>query len=83
MNTQDNEKFTLQDFLTMEKQVTGTYNIWAGECVCPELRNKFLDILKEEHEIQNSIFQEMNSRGFYPVKPSEPQELEQLKQKFC
>ena len=76
------EKFILQDFLTTQKQVTNTYNTWAGECVNAELRNKFLDLLKEEHAIQNELFVEMNNRGYYPVKPSTPEELSQLKQKF-
>lgn len=83
MNNQSNEKFTLQDFLTTQKQVTGTYNVWAGECQNNELRSKFIHILEDEHAIQNEIFVEMKSRGFYPVKAGEQQELDQIKQKFC
>lgn len=83
MNNQNNEKFILDDFLSTEKHMTSTYNMWLTECVNPNLRNKFMDILKDSHCIQNEVFQEMNARGFYPVKPSTQQELDTLKQKFC
>lgn len=78
----EQEKFVLQDCLSTQKQITSTYNIWSGECVNNSLRNKFLDILKEEHEIQNDVFVAMNERGFYPVKAGTQEELTALKQKF-
>lgn len=76
------EKFTLQEFLAIQKQVTSTYNVWAGECVNTDLRTQFLDLLDKEHAIQNDIFCEMNKKGFYPVKPSTAKELSALKEKF-
>lgn len=83
MNNQSNEKFMLQEFLTLEKQTTSTYNTWAGECENNALRTKFLDILDDVHCIQNDIFKIMNQRGYYPVKPATQQELTEVKQKFC
>lgn len=83
MQNQEAEKFVLQDFLSTQKQITSTYNVWAGECVNTQLRNTFLDLLKEEHGIQNELFVEMNKRGYYPVPEGTAQEMNKLKQKFC
>lgn len=76
------EKDILNDFLQAQKQITGTYNTWAGECVNMNLRDDFLCILKEEHEIQSELFTEMQNHGWYQTKPAEPQELNQIRQKF-
>ena len=72
----------LQDFLSTAKQVTGTYNIWAGECVNTDLRDEFLCILKEEHEIQSELFKEMQSRGWYQTKPADCNDIKKLKEKY-
>lgn len=77
------EKEILSDLLSSEKYASDTYNTWAGECVDNSLRNTFLDILKEEHEIQNDIFVEMQNHGWYPTKPAQQQELNELRQKYC
>ena len=62
--------------------MTGTYNTWAGECVNGNLRDDFLCILKEEHEIQAELFSEMQSHGWYQTKPAEQQELNTLRQQY-
>ncbi len=76
------ERDILKDFLSSQKFITDTYNIWAGECVNQNLRDEFLCILKEEHEIQSELFTEMQNHGWYQTKPAEQQELDQLRQKF-
>ncbi len=76
------EKEYLDDALSSQKFISGNYNIWAGECVCEPLRNAMLNILDEEHNIQNQIFDEMSSKGWYQVKPANPQEVQTLKDKF-
>lgn len=76
------EQDILQDSLSSQKLITDTYNIWAGECVNVNLRDEFLCILKEEHEIQAELFNEMQSHGWYQTKPVQQQELDSLRQKF-
>ena len=76
------EKDILADSLSFQKYVTSNYNMFAGECVNPQLRTELLSILKEEHDIQNEIFCEMHSRGWYEVKPAQMQEIDCLRQKF-
>ena len=47
-----------------------------------DLRNDVLHILDEEHAIQNTIFEEMKTRGFYPVKAANKTMIGQAKKKF-
>ncbi len=76
------EKEILQDALMSQKQISGGYNSYAGECVNQNLRTAFLDILKDEHAIQADVFCDMQSRGWYPVESAEPAKIQQAKQKF-
>lgn len=76
------EKDILQDCLSSEKYTTTNYNIWAGECVCEQLRSAFLNILDDEHRIQADIFNEMSSKGWYQVQPADQQQIQQVKQKY-
>ena len=76
------EKEILQDALLTQKQVSGSCNTFAGECVSPQLRTAFLDILRDEHAIQADIFQDMQTRGWYPTETAEPQKIQQARQKF-
>ena len=76
------EKEILQDALMSQKHITEGYNTFAGECVSPQLRTAFLDILRDEHAIQADIFQDMQTRGWYPTETAEPQKIQQARQKF-
>ena len=49
----------------------------------PEVLRCMQQILTETHNMQQQLFQEMNSRGFYPVTKAEDQKVAQAKQKFC
>ncbi|NMA79655.1 MAG: spore coat protein [Clostridiales bacterium] len=76
------DKEMMQDALISQKFLTDDYNIFANECATPQVRDSFLCILNEEHQIQNEIFNEMQSRGWYQVKPAEQQMVDQAKQKY-
>ena len=76
------EQHILQDSLMSQKQMTGSYNTYAGECVSPQLRGTMLNILTEEHTIQADIFSEMQSHGWYQVEPAEAQKIQKAKQKL-
>ncbi|MDR0819489.1 MAG: spore coat protein [Oscillospiraceae bacterium] len=77
------DKEILNDALLGQKQITSTYNIWAGECVSEQLRNAFLNILDDEHRIQSGIFRDMQSRGWYQTEQAEQQKISQTKQQLC
>ena len=76
------DKEALSDFLATQKMISSTYNTFAGECVNTQLRDEFLNILKEEHCIQSEIFSEMQSRGWYQVQPADANEVTKARQKF-
>ena len=76
------DKDILQDALASQKFVTGNYNTFTTECITPEVRGVFMSILKEEHDMQNEVFTEMQRRGWYQVQPAEQQKLQQVKTKF-
>jgi len=76
------EKEMLNDLIASQKQITASYNTFAGECVNPNLRNAFLNILGEEHQIQADIFSDMQANGWYQPEQAEQQKVQQTKQKL-
>ena len=50
------EKEILGDALSAQKATTGHFNTYANECVHEDLRETLLDILDEEHELQQNLF---------------------------
>jgi len=85
MNNQNamfSDRDRLQDVLASQKFITENYNTFTNECVTPQVRGVFMSILKEEHDIQNEIFVEMQKRGWYQVQPAEQQKIQQTKTKF-
>ena len=76
------EKEMLNDLIASQKQITASYNTFAGECVNPNLRNAFLNILGEEHQIQADIFGDMQANGWYQPEQAEQQKIRQTQQKL-
>lgn len=77
------EKARLMDLLNSEKQMTGIYNTSLCESETVGVRNCLSSILAEEHTLQNELFTQMKSRGWYPTETAEQTKLDQAKQKFC
>ncbi len=76
------EREILDDILSSQKMITGLYNTSANECAAPVIRDEFLSILSEEHQMQAEVFDEMQKRGWYPVPAAEQQKIAQAKEKF-
>ena len=76
------EKELLQDGLISQKQITDSYNSFAGECVNEQLRGAFLNILDDEHRIQADMFCSLQANGWYQVEPAEQQKIQKARQKF-
>lgn len=87
MNTKNkaelDEKQTLTDLLSSQKFITGVYNSDLLESATPEVAHLFLGLLEDEHRIQNEIFAEMHSRGYYPIEPAEVEKLQKIKQQYA
>ena len=81
-NTQMQAREIMDDVLSTEKMLTGNYNTFANECATPAIREEFMSILNEEHQMQMEIFDEMSKRGWYSPEAAEQQKISQAKQKF-
>ena len=81
-NAQMGDREITQDCLTSQKFCTSAYNTWSGECVTQSLRNDMIALLQEEQNIQFDVFNQMNTRGWYPVKSAEQQNIDELKQQY-
>lgn len=76
------DKEMLHDSLSSQKEITGVYNTYTNECASTALRNEMLNILQDEHAIQADIFEEMQKRGWYPLKQADEQQIQTAKSKF-
>ncbi len=82
-NQSMNEKERMTDLLCSQKFVTGVYNSYCNETATPAMRSCLCSILQDEHRIQEEIFNEMSSKGFYKVEKAEDTKLNAEKQKFA
>lgn len=76
------DKEMLTDLLSSQKFVTDGYNSFANECATPNIKTDFVNILREEHQIQNDVFTEMQKRGWYPTEAADQNKINQAKQKY-
>ena len=76
------DKDMLKDALTSEKLLAANYSSFAGECATKMLREDMLNLLRETHDIQNDIFTEMHTRGWYPTPTADQAKIDQAKQKY-
>jgi len=76
------DKELIDDSISSQKLIETNYSTFANECVNPTLRTDFLNILKEEHDIQADLFTEMQKRGWYQTKAADQNDINQAKQKY-
>lgn len=72
----------MDDVLSSQKHIAGVYNTYSCECVNQNLKNEFLNILREEQNLQSNVFSEMQKRGWYAPAQAEVQKVNQAKTKF-
>ena len=76
----DQERLT--DLLLTEKKLSNNYDEFASECVNTQLRDTFIQILTQGHQIQTELFQDAQSRGWYKTTPADANQVNQAYQKF-
>lgn len=76
------EKEILGDALSSQKATTELFNKAANECVHGDVRETILDILEEEHDIQQDVFDMMHAQGMYPTPEADEKKVQQLKQQY-
>ncbi|MBQ2705746.1 MAG: spore coat protein [Agathobacter sp.] len=82
MPTVYTEKEILGDALSSQKATTELFNKASNECVHENVRETLLDILEEEHEIQQDVFIMMHDQGMYPTPEADDKKVQQLKQQY-
>ena len=81
--TRMSDKEKMADLLSCEKFLAGNYNTYCMEAATTSLRSCLCTTLKDVHDIQEGIFQEMNTRGWYPLESAEETKVQAAKQKFA
>lgn len=76
------DKDMMTDLLSSQKFIAEGYNTFANECATPAVKTDFMNILKEEHQIQSDVFAEMQKRGWYPTEAADQNKINQAKQKY-
>ncbi len=83
MNQQNfTDKEIMEDILSSQKLITDTYNTFTNECVSQQLRTDFMNILREEHNIQQAVYDQMKTRGWYAPEQAEKQKVSTAYTKF-
>ena len=81
-NTQFSEKEQITDLLSAEKFLAGNYNSFLLESATPEMVRCFSGLLTDTHNMQQTVFHEMQSRGWYAVTKAQDSKVTETKQKF-
>ncbi len=76
------DKAMAQDLLNSEKMLTGNYNTALCESATAEVRHCLSGILESVHKIQESVYDDMNARGWYPAPKAGDQKLTEARNKF-
>ncbi len=76
------EKEIYGDALTAQKTATSEANMAANECKHENVRKTIMNILNQEHEIQKSVFDDMQAAGYYPTPAADDKKVQDVKQKF-
>lgn len=77
-----NDRDRVNDLLAMEKYLTSAYNTALNEMQNPKVHQTIQRILNDVHQIQFQVFDQMWQKGWYKIKASNPQEVQQAYQQF-
>lgn len=76
------DKEIVEDILSAQKQMTGSYNIYANECATQAVRDALMNLLNEEHLIQTDVFTQMQNRNWYTPKTASLEEIKEVSRQF-
>lgn len=72
----------MEDLLSQEKFLIGSYSTFIPEAACPELRQVLTTNFTDCVQNQYTVFDQMSKLGWYPTKTAPQQEVDAAKQKF-
>lgn len=76
------EKEMMIDGFHSQKEIASNYDSSAGECSSNQLRDTFLTLLAEEHDLGAQILDEMKARGWVKDKEAQQSDIAKTKEKF-
>ena len=76
------EQDLMEDLLTGEKYLIGSYSTFIPEAVCPQLKSILTDNFNGCVLNQTEIFDKMNQLGWYAAKNALKPEIEAARQKY-
>ncbi len=79
-NFSDKEQIT--DLLSSEKFLASNYNAFLLESATPEVSRCLSELLADTHSMQQKIFTEMSSRGWYNTPKADETKIATTKQQF-
>lgn len=76
------EKELLMDLLTSEKHLTTAYNNAIIQSQCPQLRQIYSECLSSAQEIQFSLYDATERRGWNKINLASSREIESMVKKY-
>lgn len=77
-----NDQERITDFLFSEKKLSGNYDTFASECVNIPLRDAFLGMINQGHQLQTQLFQTGQSKGWYQPEQAQADKINQAYTKY-
>jgi len=76
------DKDILQLCLNETKYMAIALNVFIQEAIDEQLRRDYMTLLGELYNQQKQLFDLMEQKGYYVVKPASPKDLAQVQQQF-
>ena len=70
MTTTPNDRSLIEEALAWEQRTAAGYSDAAGKSVTPKVRQKFLELLWDEHQTVGSLSDELIKRGWLHEAPA-------------
>jgi len=78
-----NDQERMEDLIAEEKYMMNTYASFIPEATCPQLRQVLQSNFNDCAANQQSIYDEMSGRGWYPVKNASVPDVDTACRKFA
>ena len=78
-----NDRDIMENLLLTTKGVCDLFMHGAIESSTENVHQAFCTALGDSLGMQDSIYKQMQSKGWYPTDTAEQQKLDQVRQKFC
>ena len=82
VNQNLDDREILTDMLASQKQISGACNTFGSECTNEDLKCDFLNILRDEQNMQSDVFTDMQRRGWYETPAAQQSKIDAAKTKF-